>query len=106
MRKAAGLDDVRIHDLRHTFASEAVMGGESLPTVGKILGHTQAQTTARSTPISPTTLCRAHRTGWPHRSRRRWTVRVNNCLLVHKIPVDGESKALEIDTVRQAFTKS
>ena len=47
VRKAAGLEDVRIHDLRHTFASEAVMGGESLPMVGKILGHTQAQTTAR-----------------------------------------------------------
>ena len=47
VRTAAGLDDVRIHDLRHTFASEAVMAGESLPTVGKILGHTQAQTTAR-----------------------------------------------------------
>ena len=47
VRKVAGLEDVRIHDLRHTFASEAVMGGESLPMVGKILGHTQAQTTAR-----------------------------------------------------------
>ena len=47
MRKAAGLDDVRIHDLRQKFASEAVMAGESLPMVGKILGHTQAQTTAR-----------------------------------------------------------
>ena len=47
VRNTAGLDDVRIHDLRHTFASEAVMGGESLPMVGKILGHTQTQTTAR-----------------------------------------------------------
>ncbi len=47
VRSAAGLDDVRIHDLRHTFASEAVMGGESLPMAGKILGHTQTQTTAR-----------------------------------------------------------
>ena len=42
-----GLTDVRIHDLRHTFASGAVMMGESLPMVGKLLGHTQAQTTAR-----------------------------------------------------------
>ncbi|MCY4097011.1 MAG: site-specific integrase, partial [Rhodospirillales bacterium] len=47
VRKAAGLEDVRIHDLRHTFASEAVMRGESLPMVGRILGHTQAQTTSR-----------------------------------------------------------
>lgn len=42
-----GLVDVRIHDLRHTFASEAVMNGVSLPMIGKILGHTQTQTTAR-----------------------------------------------------------
>lgn len=42
-----GLADVRIHDLRHTFASAAVMSGESLPMIGKILGHTQPQTTAR-----------------------------------------------------------
>ena len=45
--KAAGLDDVRIHDLHHTFASEAVMGGASLPMAGQIVGHTQTQTTAR-----------------------------------------------------------
>jgi len=42
-----GLNDVRIHDLRHTFASNAVMQGESLPMIGKLLGHTQPQTTAR-----------------------------------------------------------
>ena len=36
--KAAGLMDVRIHDLRHSFASEAVMGAESLPIVGRISG--------------------------------------------------------------------
>lgn len=41
------LADVRIHDLRHTFASGAVMMGESLPMIGKLLGHTQPQTTAR-----------------------------------------------------------
>ncbi|MCW9046274.1 MAG: site-specific integrase [Alphaproteobacteria bacterium] len=42
-----GLSDIRIHDLRHTFASGAVMMGESLPMIGKLLGHTQPQTTAR-----------------------------------------------------------
>ena len=47
VRKAAGLEDVRIHDLRHTSAPEAVMGGESLPMVGRMLEHTQAQTTVR-----------------------------------------------------------
>ena len=47
IRKAAGLDDVRIHDLRHTYASLAAAAGHSLPIIGKLLGHTQAQTTAR-----------------------------------------------------------
>ena len=59
VRKAAGLEDVRIHDLRHTLASEAVMGGESLPMVGRILGHTQAQTTARYAHLADDPLQRA-----------------------------------------------
>jgi integrase len=42
-----GLVGVRIHDLRHSFASGAVALGESLPMIGKLLGHTQVQTTAR-----------------------------------------------------------
>jgi integrase len=46
-RKAALLDDVRIHDLRHSFASVAVAGDASLPLIGGLLGHTQPQTTAR-----------------------------------------------------------
>ena len=36
-----------MHDLRHTFASVAVSGGQGLPMIGKMLGHTQVQTTAR-----------------------------------------------------------
>ena len=47
IRARADLDDVRIHDLRHTFASVAVSGGQGLPMIGKLLGHTQVQTTAR-----------------------------------------------------------
>jgi integrase len=47
IRKAAGLDDVRIHDLRHSFASVAAGSGQSLPVIGALLGHTQPQTTAR-----------------------------------------------------------
>ena len=43
----AGLEDVRIHDLRHTFASLLVSGGSSLEMIGKLLGHTQAKTTQR-----------------------------------------------------------
>jgi len=47
VRKLAKLDAVRIHDLRHTFASHLVSSGESLPVVGRLLGHTQAATTMR-----------------------------------------------------------
>ena len=47
IRVRAGLDDVRIHDLRHSFASRALALGESLPMIGKLLGHGQIETTAR-----------------------------------------------------------
>lgn len=41
IRVTAGLDDVRLHDLRHAFASIAASSGLGLPIIGKILGHTQ-----------------------------------------------------------------
>jgi integrase len=47
IRKAAGLEDVRLHDLRHSFASIAASNGMGLLIIGKMLGHTQAQTTQR-----------------------------------------------------------
>jgi integrase len=47
IREAAGLDDVRIHDLRHSFASVGAAGGASLPIIGALLGHSQPSTTAR-----------------------------------------------------------
>ena len=47
IRARAKLDDLRIHDLRHSFASRALALGEGLPMIGKLLGHTQVQTTAR-----------------------------------------------------------
>ena len=47
VRKRAGLHDVRIHDLRHSYASRALALGEPLPMIGKLLGHTQIQTTAK-----------------------------------------------------------
>ena len=47
VRKRAKLEDVRLHDLRHSFASRALALGESLPVIGKLLGHTQVETTAR-----------------------------------------------------------
>jgi integrase len=47
IRKAAKLEDVRLHDLRHSFASVAASGGQSLVVIGKMLGHSKAATTAR-----------------------------------------------------------
>ena len=47
IRGAAKLDDVRLHDLRHSFASVAASGGQSLVVIGKLLGHSQPATTAR-----------------------------------------------------------
>jgi integrase len=47
LRTRARLDDVRLHDLRHSFASFAAAQGASLLMIGKLLGHTQAQTTQR-----------------------------------------------------------
>lgn len=45
--KKAEIDGIRMHDLRHTHASVAAAEGYSLPIIGSLLGHTQAQTTAR-----------------------------------------------------------
>jgi integrase len=47
IRRRAGIEDVRTHDLRHTFASGIVSNGASLAMVGALLGHTQHQTTMR-----------------------------------------------------------
>lgn len=47
VRKRAKIEDCRLHDLRHNFASVAASNGASLPMIGALLGHTQAQTTAR-----------------------------------------------------------
>jgi site-specific recombinase XerD len=47
IRSMAGLGDVRMHDLRHSFASIAVSGGASLPIIGALLGHADSATTQR-----------------------------------------------------------
>ena len=45
--KAARITNLRLHDLRHSYASMAASSGASLPMIGALLGHTQPQTTAR-----------------------------------------------------------
>ena len=47
LRASANVHDVRIHDLRHSFASIAAGIGTSLPMIGRLLGHSQPATTAR-----------------------------------------------------------
>ena len=52
MRAEAGLDDVRLHDLRHTYASVAMLGGETILTIGRLLGHHQPATTLKYVHLS------------------------------------------------------
>ena len=47
VRKEAGIADVRLHDCRHTYASIAIMGGETVTTTARLLGHNDAQTTLK-----------------------------------------------------------
>jgi integrase len=58
-RKRAGLKDVRLHDLRHSFASNLVNSGHSLYVVSKALGHSQIRTTTRYAHLSSETLLAA-----------------------------------------------
>ena len=47
VREKADLEDVRLHDIRHSFASRALALGESLSMIGKLLGHSKIDTTSR-----------------------------------------------------------
>jgi integrase len=60
--RAAGLDGVRLHDLRHSFASVGAGASMGLPIIGKLLGHTQASTTARYAHLDADPLRRAANT--------------------------------------------
>ena len=53
IRARAGLEDVRIHDLRHTFGGVAASDGHSLQIIGSLLGHKQASTTERYAHLAP-----------------------------------------------------
>ena len=59
VKRRANLKELRIHDLRHTFASVAAGAGLGLPIIGKLLGHTQASTTARYAHLADDPLRRA-----------------------------------------------
>ena len=62
-RTRAGLPDVRLHDLRHTFASLLVNSGRNLYEVQKLLGHTQVKTTQRYAHLARETLVEASNAG-------------------------------------------
>jgi len=59
VRRHAKLEGVRLHDLRHTFASFAAGASLGLPVIGKLLGHSQPQTTARYVHLDADPLRRA-----------------------------------------------
>ena len=52
VRSDAGLEDVRLHDLRHSYASLAVMHGENILTIGRLLGHNDPATTLKYTHLA------------------------------------------------------
>lgn len=52
IRREAGIEDVRLHDLRHSFASVGARAGMSLPLIGALLGHHDSATTARYAHLS------------------------------------------------------
>lgn len=60
--KAAKIRNLRIHDLRHSYASVLASGGYSLPVIGRLLGHTQATTTSRYAHLLDTVLKEATET--------------------------------------------
>jgi site-specific recombinase XerD len=55
-RRVAGLPDLRLHDLRHSFASVLVNNGVPIYDVQKLLGHASVKTTQRYAHLSSTTL--------------------------------------------------
>jgi integrase len=83
IRAQAGLPNVRIHDLRHTYASNAVSSGKPIQMVGRLLGHSQLQTTMRyahlaDDPVRKATEENAERLGnalnLPEMSTRRFRI--------------------------------
>lgn len=62
IRARAGLSDLRLHDLRHSFASFAIAEGVSLPAIGKLLGHKKTVTTERYAHLADDYVSEASRT--------------------------------------------
>ena len=71
VREEAGLRDVRLHDIRHSYASIALLCGESVRAVGCLLGHEKAATTLKYAHLSDATVREAFETLSPVLSGRR-----------------------------------
>ena len=71
VREEAGLQDVRLHDTRHTYASMALLCGESVRIVGRLLGHERASTTLKYAHLSDATVREAVETLSPVLSGRQ-----------------------------------
>ncbi len=56
VRSGGGLADVRLHDARHTYASIAIMDGETVPVIGRLLGHNDVGTTLGYTHLAETVM--------------------------------------------------
>ena len=69
--KAASINGLRLHDLRHSYASILASGGTSLPMIGKLLGHTQAATTQRYAHLDVDPLREVDRAGRRRDQERR-----------------------------------
>ncbi len=82
IRKHAGLENARVHDLRHSFASRALALGESLTMIGKLLGHTQVQTTARYAHLARDSIQNA-------------AVRITGSIGGNLLPVHGANKTAQ-----------
>jgi len=52
IRREIGIEDMRLHDLRHSYASQCVMSGVPLPVVSRLLGHSQCSMTLRYAHVS------------------------------------------------------
>ena len=52
--REAGIEDARLHDLRHTHASHAVMNGVPVPVVSRLLGHSNTRMTLTASPAAQT----------------------------------------------------
>ena len=71
VREEAGLQDVRLHDTRHSYASMALLCSETVRTVGRLLGHEKAATTLKYAHLSDATVREAVETLSPVLSGRR-----------------------------------